>query len=499
MALVVLTAGIGFAAAAMGSGGDPRETAAIGPPNGGGAGWQPRIHSAKRYAMRRAGEVSFAVIDLDGRMRSFHAPGHCTHRQRDQGDVPGGLPAPGLGPSSRVCAPPIAACSDPMIRRSDNVAATRVRDIVGRDAIERVARDAGMRDFSYDQVWGLSRTSARDQVRFMYHLGRYIPKRHRRYARHLLSSIVPSQRWGIAQVEAKGLEALLQGRLGDRHRRASTTRSPSSRSTAGASSVAILTEFDPSHSYGKRTLKGVAAPPPARPPEAAQAVLRPRAQVHWGPNSGGRETIGFRTSASRARSAIPRAVRPKCSMQASPVPEMPNSSPIPTAKIGTGCCSAASCADRVGEAADHAMLLRGDRDAGLRKRLEDGLRLKGLDDRDVEDLGLDPVLMLERLGRLHRPPDHVAGGDQRDVLALAQHVDAAAEALGDVLVDDRRRRAAKAHVHRLVALVRLERRPVGLVVIGGDDHRHPWHRPHQGEVLDHLMRGAVLAERNAAV
>ena len=71
--------------------------------------------------------------------------------------------------------------------------------------------------------------------------------------------------------------------------------------------------------------------------------------------------------------------------------------------------------------------------------------------------------------------------------------------LGDVLVDDRRRRAAEPHVHRLVALVRLERRPVGLVVVGGDDHGHPGHRPHQGDVLDHLVRGAVLAERDAAV
>jgi hypothetical protein len=147
---------------------------------------------------------------------------------------------------------------DPMIRRSDSVAATRVRDIVGRNAIERVARDAGMRDFSYDQVWGLSRTSARDQVRFMYHLGRHIPRRHRRYARHLLSSIVPSQRWGIAEVEPKGWKLYFKGGWGSGTGRVDhqvAFLEEHGRRIA----VAILSEFDPSHSYGKRTLKGVAA------------------------------------------------------------------------------------------------------------------------------------------------------------------------------------------------------------------------------------------------
>jgi hypothetical protein len=257
VALAVLTAGIGFSAAALGSSGAPRQPAAIGPPNGGGAGWQPGIHSAKRYAKRRAGEVSFAVIDLSGRMRSFHAGDTAPTasvikvmfltaylRQRSV--------------RHRRLRPADRRLLAPMIRRSDNVAATRVRDIVGRDAIERVARDAGMGDFSYNQVWGLSRTSARDQVRFMYHLGRYIPKRHRRYARHLLSSIVPSQRWGIAQVEPKGWKLYFKGGWGTATGRVDhqvAFLEEHGRRIA----VAILTEFDPSHSYGQRTLQGVAA------------------------------------------------------------------------------------------------------------------------------------------------------------------------------------------------------------------------------------------------
>jgi Beta-lactamase enzyme family len=256
VALVALTAGIGFAAAALGSPAAPRQAAAIGPPNGGGAGWQPGIHRAKRYAKRRAGVVSFAVIDLDGRMRSFHASGTAPtasvikvmfltaylrrssvrHRRLHSAD-------------RRLLAP--------MIRRSDNVAATRVRDIVGRGAIERLARDAGMRDFTYNQVWGLSRTSARDQARFMYHLRRYIPKRHRRYARHLLSNIVPSQRWGIAEVKPKGWKLYFKGGWGTGTGRVDH-QVAFLQEHGRRIAVAILTEFNPSHSYGKRTLKGVA-------------------------------------------------------------------------------------------------------------------------------------------------------------------------------------------------------------------------------------------------
>jgi Beta-lactamase enzyme family len=256
VALVALTAGIGFAAAALGSSGDSRHPAAIGPPNGGGAGWRPSIKSAKRYAEHRAGDVSFAVIDLDGRLRAFHGSGTAPTasvikvmfltaylRQRSV--------------RHRHLRPADRRLLSPMIRRSDNVAATRVRDIVGRDAIERLARAARMRDFTYNETWGLSRTSARDQARFMYRLRRYIPKRHRRYARKLLSSIVPSQRWGIAKVKSKGWKLFFKGGWGtgtgrvdhqvallQEHRR--------------RIAVAILTQFDPSHSYGKRTLKGVA-------------------------------------------------------------------------------------------------------------------------------------------------------------------------------------------------------------------------------------------------
>ncbi len=159
------------------------------------APWRPDVRAAKHYARGRAGQISFAVKGLDGRLQTLNrndrAPAASVfkvmllaaylrqppvrHRSLDRGD---------------------RALLGPMIRVSNSVAATRVRDIVGVAAIDRLARDAHMHAFRYASIWGLSRIDAIDQARFMYHLGRYIPRRHRRYAKHLLATITPSQRWG---------------------------------------------------------------------------------------------------------------------------------------------------------------------------------------------------------------------------------------------------------------------------------------------------------------
>jgi beta-lactamase family protein len=221
-----------------------------------GRGWQPHVRAAKRYVATRGGTVSFAVIGLDGVMHRLHgshtAPMASTfkvmllatylrqhsvrHRELNHGD---------------------RSLLRPMIERSDNTAATRVRDIVGVSAIEKLARDAGMRDFTYNSVWGLSRTSSRDQARFMLHLERYIPREHRHYAFHLLRNIVPSQSWGIGRVRPRGWKLYFKGGWGSGsgavdHQVAVLKRH------GERVSVAILTENDGTHAYGKQTLRGVA-------------------------------------------------------------------------------------------------------------------------------------------------------------------------------------------------------------------------------------------------
>jgi beta-lactamase class A len=217
--------------------------------------WHPHIAAARRYARRRAGDVAFAVIDQRGRFRGYRAretaPAASVFKVmllaallRERGERP-------LRRGDR-------RLLAPMIRRSDSVAATAVRDMVGVRRIRRLARVAGMRDFRYRSIWGLSRTSPRDQARFMYHLQRYIPRRHRAYARWLLSHVVRSQRWGIGRVVPPGWKLFLKGGWGSGSGRVDHQVALLKRGRRRLA-LAIFTQFDPDHAYGKRTLRGVAA------------------------------------------------------------------------------------------------------------------------------------------------------------------------------------------------------------------------------------------------
>jgi len=146
----------------------------------------------------------------------------------------------------------------PMIRRSDNVAATRVRDLVGNDGLVRLAHRAGMRAFVPAAIWGLSRIDAADQTLFLLHVDRFVPRRHSATAMALLSSIVPSQRWGIAKVRPPGWALYFKGGWGSGsgavdHQVALLRRGER------RVSIAILTTGSPSHAYGKATLRGVAS------------------------------------------------------------------------------------------------------------------------------------------------------------------------------------------------------------------------------------------------
>jgi hypothetical protein len=146
----------------------------------------------------------------------------------------------------------------PMIRRSDNAAASQVCNIVGSDGLARLARRVHMRRFHATRPWGLSTIDVADQTRFFLHIDRQIPRRHRRYAMRLLGSIVPAQRWGIAGARPRGWALYFKGGWGSGtgwadHQVALLRRG--SRRVA----VAILITSSPSHAYGNETLRGVAA------------------------------------------------------------------------------------------------------------------------------------------------------------------------------------------------------------------------------------------------
>jgi hypothetical protein len=220
------------------------------------APWRPDVEAARQYADGRLGEVSFAV------RTERHLYGVDARRTAPSASVLKAmlLVAYLREPSvrDRPLREPDRDLLGPMIRRSDNVSATRMRDIVGNDGLLRLARRVGMRAFAPAAIWGLSRIDAADQTLLFLHIDRFVPRRHRAYALRLLGSIVPSQRWGIAQVRPPGWALYFKGGWGSGsgavdHQVALLRRGQR------RVSVAILTTGSTSHAYGKETLRGVAS------------------------------------------------------------------------------------------------------------------------------------------------------------------------------------------------------------------------------------------------
>jgi beta-lactamase class A len=239
-------AALGLAVAALAPGAAAGQT----------GGWAPDVRSARAYADGRLGEISFAVR-TESRL----------HGVRVRRTVPAASVLKAMLLVAYLRQPevrnrPLRRADldllEPMVRWSDNVAATRVRDVVGNAGLVRLARRVGMRAFAPAAIWGLSRVNAADQARFLWNIDAYTPPRHRQTVLRLLGSIVPRQRWGIAQVRPRGWALYFKSGWGSGsgavdHQVALLRRGQR------RVSVAILTTGSPSHEYGKRTLRGVAA------------------------------------------------------------------------------------------------------------------------------------------------------------------------------------------------------------------------------------------------
>jgi beta-lactamase class A len=220
----------------------------------GAAAWTPHIARAAKWAQTRQGSITFAVRTEDhlwGRGLDTRVPSASVFKAM--------LLVTYLRRSSvrhRALHDGDRALLRPMIRRSDNVAATRVRDIVGNAAVVRLAHKAGMTRFAVAQVWGLSQITARDQTKFFLHIERLLPKRHRAYALKLLRTIIPSQRWGMAQVVPAGWTLYFKGGWGSGTGAVDHQVGLLARGDERIA-IAVLTLNSPSHDYGKATLRGV--------------------------------------------------------------------------------------------------------------------------------------------------------------------------------------------------------------------------------------------------
>jgi hypothetical protein len=220
--------------------------------------WSDRKAAAVEFVESRAGVESFAFIDQGGRLRGY----------RVWRVVPS---ASVLKPMLMVAYLNLSSVRDrpltdrdrsilgPMIKWSDNTTAGIVLNTVGAAGLYRVAHRAEMRHFRmHSPVWGLSEITAADQARFFYRIDRYVPVRHRAYARYLLSHIVASQRWGIPPETPSGWKIFFKGGWASGTGRV-THQVGMLEEGDWRLAIAVLTEFNPSHDYGTRTIRGVAA------------------------------------------------------------------------------------------------------------------------------------------------------------------------------------------------------------------------------------------------
>jgi hypothetical protein len=219
------------------------------------ARWTPHVKAARAYASKRPGEVSFAVVRR-GREWTWHG---------SRNVIAASLVKPMLMTAylrrpdvrDRNLTADERALMEPMIRWSDDDAAEQIRNRVGLEGMNAVARVARMRDYLPYSVSGLTQTSARDQARLFRRLPRILPRRHRRYALHLLRTIVPGQRWGIAQAVPRGWRIAFKGgwRTDDvlaNHQAALLTKG---KRRIG---IAIMTAGVDDHAAGTETLRGIA-------------------------------------------------------------------------------------------------------------------------------------------------------------------------------------------------------------------------------------------------
>ncbi len=148
------------------------------------------------YLHSRAGSASFAVVDERRRIHGFRRSVHYSSASLvkamllvaylDRRDV-----------RHRRVRRAERGLLGPMIRASDNDAATATYDRLGPAGLQRLAHRSGMRRFIANPVWGGCQVTARDQAPFSSRIRRLMPERHRKYGLGLLRRIVPSERWGI--------------------------------------------------------------------------------------------------------------------------------------------------------------------------------------------------------------------------------------------------------------------------------------------------------------
>jgi beta-lactamase class A len=245
-----------------------RAVAAARPPGqvhvkGATASSRPRVPTASamrtawRFARRRGGQVSLAVVDTQGRLRG-----------RDGGRsyvsasvVKAMLLVAELRRLRRERLPLDSATEEllgAMITRSDNDAADAIYLRVGDPGLFALARSARMRRFMIAGYWANAQVTAADLARFFSRLRKLLPRRHRRMGLGLLASVVSEQRWGLPRAARGSWRVYLKGGWRATARGELVHQAAWLKDGDSDLAIAILTDAQPSRLHGIHTVRGIA-------------------------------------------------------------------------------------------------------------------------------------------------------------------------------------------------------------------------------------------------
>jgi hypothetical protein len=216
------------------------------------------VIAAARYLSQRAGRDAFAVVDDRGRLAGVDI-----HRRVHSASVVKSMLLVAylkmLAQERRQLDAASQSLLYPMIHTSDNAAAAAVLSIVGQGGLNRVARDARMRDYEpASGWWAFTEVSAADLARFFFHLDSLIPRRFLGYARWLLSTIEPGQSWGVPTVARPSFRVLFKGGWLPRSEGLVDQAARLERPHI-VLALAVLTTGNPSMAYGEETIEGLTA------------------------------------------------------------------------------------------------------------------------------------------------------------------------------------------------------------------------------------------------
>ena len=224
-----------------------------------GDGWDVAVRHARAYAGRRAGAIAFALIDGRGRMHGsrIHAGWYSASLLKP---VILGTYLNRPSVRNRPLTREERRLMEPMIRASADGPASTLFVRLGPRLIQRWGRRHNLTSFAVAApIWGNTHITPAGYARFFRTLPESIPARHRVFARRLLQTIIPSQRWGTPPVKPPGWTLLFKGgwRAGRGYGR---IVNQAARLECGNRRITltILTDRDPSHVYGTQTVRGVA-------------------------------------------------------------------------------------------------------------------------------------------------------------------------------------------------------------------------------------------------